>query len=319
MAGVSPSTVSRALNKPGRINASTEHRIREIAEAIGYRLNPLARALPTGRTQTLALTLSDITNPVYFELIRGAERVAASRGYILILAESQESADLENETAQRLLSSVDGLILVAARLDNSDIVELGKRKPILTVNRKVRGIGSVVADVRPGIRDALDHLQRLGHKKLAYIAGPSSSWMNRLRDRTISSEAGDRGMKVVTLGPHVPTVAGGAAALEAVRESGATAALAYNDLMAIGLLKAGHEVGMRIPEQLSLVGFDDIFGSDFTSPPITTIRTPHALLGEQAALRLIAELNNEATHRHTVPRTEFLQRSSTDRARLGRF
>ncbi|RBM21864.1 LacI family transcriptional regulator [Prauserella sp. PE36] len=315
MAGVSPSTVSRALNKPGRINAGTEHRIREIAEAIGYRLNPLARALPTGRTQTLALTLSDITNPVYFELIRGAERVAASRGYILILAESQESADLENETAQRLLSSVDGLILVAARLDSADIVELSRRKPILTVNRKVRGIGSVVADVRPGIQAALDHLRQLGHKRLAYLGGPPSSWMNRLRDRTISSEASDRGMKVVTLGPYLPTVAGGAAALDVVRESGATAALAYNDLMAIGLLKAGHEIGMRIPEQLSLIGFDDIFGSDFTSPPITTIRTPHALLGEQAALRLIAELNNEAVRKHTAPRTEFLQRASTDRAR----
>jgi LacI family transcriptional regulator len=103
--GVSPSTVSRALNKPGRLKAATEQRIRDAAQELGYRINPMARALPTGKTGTLALLVSDITNPVYFDLVRGAERVATANGLTLIFAESQESPELEFATAQRLQTS----------------------------------------------------------------------------------------------------------------------------------------------------------------------------------------------------------------------
>lgn len=312
LAGVSPSTVSRALNKPGRISAKTEERIREVAEALGYRLNPLARALPTGRTQTIALILSDITNPVYFELVRGAERVAASNGYILILAESQESADLESETAQRLMTSVDGLILGAPRLGNSDITKLAERKPIVTVNRKVRGVTGVVADVRPGISAALAHLAELGHTRIVYLAGPTTSWMNRLRERTIVDEARSRGIDVSHVGSTSPTIDGGAAAFEVVRATAdATAVVAYNDLMAIGLLKAARAAGVDVPRDLSVIGFDDIFGADFASPPLTTIRTPLSAIGEQSVVELIAKVQGHAAEGNGVLTTELVVREST--------
>ncbi|MCZ2840150.1 LacI family DNA-binding transcriptional regulator [Modestobacter sp. VKM Ac-2985] len=311
LSGVSPSTVSRALNNPGRLSADTEKRIREVADAVGYRLNPMARALPTGRTHTVGLILSDITNPVYFDLVRGVERVAAGRGYILILAESQESADLENETAQRLLASVDGLVLVATRLDNADIRALAERKPLFVVNRKVRGIPGVVPDVVPGIRAALDHLAEQGHRSIAYLAGPSGSWMSRLRGRTLAAAAGERGMTIVEIGPGEPTLQGGQAALQSIRDSGATAVLAYNDLMATGLLKACRDGGVRVPEELSVIGFDDIFGSDFTSPPLTTIRTPLGLVGDEAARRLIAAVEKGEEGRRTPLATEFVLRGST--------
>lgn len=310
LSGVSPSTVSRALNKPGRINVKTEARIRDIAATIGYQLNPMARALPTGRTHTLALMLSDITNPVFFDVIRGAERVAATLGYTLVLAESQESADLEAATAQRLLSSVDGLILVSSRLESDVVRSLAARRPVMLVNRRVTGVASTVPDVRPGIVAALDQLVALGHRSLAFVAGPPTSWMSALRERTLSREASTRGVALQTVGTRVPTVAGGEASFAAVRASGATAALAFNDLMAIGLLRAGLAAGVQVPADLSLIGFDDIFGSDFTTPAITTIRSPLGEAGEEAARRLVALIDGGGNARRAPLRTELVWRGS---------
>ncbi|MFC3996960.1 LacI family DNA-binding transcriptional regulator [Nocardiopsis sediminis] len=316
--GVSPSTVSRALNKPGRINAKTEQRIREAAAELNYRLNPMARALPTGRTSTIGLILSDITNPVYFTLVRGAERIAAAAGYTLVLAESQESVELEAQTAERLLLSVDGLVLVSSRMDDDHIEALADRKPLITVNRRVGAVPGIVPDVVPGIRDALDHLASLGHRSIAFLSGPGVSWMNELRWNTLLDEAPERGMAIVEIGPNDPTRDGGRAALRRVRASGVTAVVTYNDLMAIGLLDAYRGAGMDIPGDLSIVGFDDIFGSDFTSPPMTTIRTPLDLAGEEAVHRLIATTAEDAGEAGQAgapePRrvgTEFILRGST--------
>lgn len=313
LSGVSPSTVSRALNKPGRLNANTEQRIREIADAIDYRLNPMARALPTGRTQMLGFILSDITNPVYFELVRGVERVATAQNFTLVLAESQESADVELHAAQRMLASVDGLILVSSRLANEQIHALTARKPLVVVNRRVSGVASVVPNVAPGIRTALRHLAADGHRTIAFAGGPTSSWMRRLRARTLKTETRALGLSLTDVGPGAPTTVGGAEMLPAVLKSGATAVFAYNDLTAIGLLKASGAHGIQIPQDLSLIGFDDIFGSDFTSPPITTIRTPLGSLGETAASALIHELNNGAASPMKSLETELVLRESTDK------
>lgn len=309
--GVSPSTVSRALNKPGRINAKTEQRIRQAAAELNYRLNPLGRGLQTGRTQTLGLILSDITNPVYFTLVRGAERIATSAGYTLVLAESQESPAQEAETAERLLQSIDGLVLVATRLDDELIEEFSERKPLVVVNRTVGEVSSVVPDVVPGIREALDHLAALGHRAIAYLSGPTGSWMSRLRWETLLDEAPARGMTIVEIGPGDPTLDGGRDGFRRVLASGVTAVVAYNDLMAIGLLDACRTAEIAVPSALSIVGFDDIFGSDFTTPPITTIRSPLDRAGEEAVHRLIAMADGASGHESGDLHTEFVLRGST--------
>jgi LacI family transcriptional regulator len=309
--GISPSTVSRALNKPGRINAKTEQRVREVAAELNYRTNPMARALPTGRTNTLGLILTDITNPVYFPLVRGAERITAAARHTLVLTESQESGEREAESAQRLLQSVDGLVLVASRLDDEQIRKLAEVKPLVLVNRAVEGLPAVVPDVVAGIRDALDHLASLGHTSLAFLSGPSASWMSRLRWETLLDEAPPRGMTIVEIGPGAPTLDGGEHALRRVRASGVTAVVAYNDLMAIGLLRACRDAGIEVPARLSIVGFDDIFGSDFTSPPITTIRTPLDLAGEEAVHRVLAALGDDAVPEPRLVSAQFVERAST--------
>ncbi|WP_280416183.1 LacI family DNA-binding transcriptional regulator [Nocardia carnea] len=311
-AEVSPSTVSRALHKPGRINAKTAQHIRDTAQALGYRINPLARALPTGRTRMLGLLLSDITNPVFFDLVRGAERITARQRYTLVVAESQETAALEWETADRLLPSVDGLVLVASRLGDDQIQRLDDQRPVLLVNRVVPGVTGIVPDVLPGIRAALDHLADLGHRSLAFLSGPANSWMSTLRWETLLDEAPRRSMTVVEIGPGEPTTEGGRKSLRRVVASGVTAVVTYNDLMAIGLLQASKNADIAVPERLSIVGFDDIFGSDFTTPPITTIRTPLGAMGEEAVRRLIAQIDDEEPEGGDKPlETVFVQRGST--------
>lgn len=310
-AGVSPSTVSRALNKPGRINRNTEKRIQEAASELGYRLNPMARALHTGRTGTLALMVSDITNPVYFELIRGAERVAAGEGSTLVLAESQESPELERASVERLQPAVDGVVLVGSRLSDEDIRDLSRVKPLILVNRTVDGIPAVVPDIEPGVTELLDHLQALGHRSIGYLSGPTASWINELRWTTLFDRAVERGLSIVELGPSVPTREGGAAILPRVRAAAVTAVVAYNDLIAMGLLRACRDAGIRVPEDLSIVGFDDIFGADLTSPALTTVRSPMRELGEGAVRRLLAEIAGQPADNGLKLTTELIVREST--------
>ena len=314
LANVNPSTVSRALNKPGRTSPDTERRIREAADAVGYRINPMARALPTGRTGMIAVLLSDFTNPFYFDLVRAAEHLASESGLALILAESQESMEREFDTAERLLPSVDGLILVATRLSDERIADIASRKSLVVVNREVSGVPSVVAEVAPGIREAVSHLNSLGHRSLAYIAGPTASWMSGRRCETVFAEARRHGLHIVEIGPNDPTMEGGRETLERVLASGVSAAVVYNDLMAIGLLRACQAAGIAVPEQLSIVGFDDIFGSDLTTPAITTVRSPVSQLGE-AAVRLLAPQEAGLATEQPALSTELLVRGSTGRAR----
>ncbi|TAM68324.1 MAG: LacI family transcriptional regulator [Microbacteriaceae bacterium] len=293
LAGVNPSTVSRALSKPGRISAKTEKLIQDAAKELNYRVNPMARALPTGRTSTLGLIIADITNPMFFEVVRGAERAAALGGYTLILAESQESGEREAAAAERVAPSVDGLILVTTRLADAQIRELAELKPLVVINRRVDAVAAIVPELEPGIVQALTHLAEFGHRAIAFVSGPANSWMSSARWNELLERAVERNMTIVEIGPGIPTLDGGREAISRVVASGVTAVIAYNDLMAIGLLRAAQERGLNVPGRLSIVGFDDIFGSDFTSPPLTTIRTPLGLVGELAVRRAFELLDHD--------------------------
>lgn len=306
--GVSASTVSRALSKPGRINIKTEKRIRDAAAELGYRINPMARALPTGRTGTVALILSDITNPVYFDLIRGAERVTAADGRTLVLAESQESSEREVASAERLQPSVDGIILVSSRIDDDRIRSLAEVKPLILVNRQVAGVPAVVPDVLPGLSGAIDHLAGLGHRSVGFLSGPTTSWMNQLRWRTLFDLAVSKSMSIVEIGPASPTLEGGRTLLTRVRAAGVTSVLTFNDLMALGLLRACQDENISVPGELSIVGFDDIFGADLTTPSLTTIRSPLASLGE-TAVQMLADAS--AVSAGSALATTFVRREST--------
>jgi LacI family transcriptional regulator len=320
LAGVNPSTVSRALSTPGRISAKTEAKIRAAAEQLNYRVNPFARALPTGRTKLLALTITDITNPVFFDVVRGAEQVAAESGYTLLLAESAESTATESKTLQRILPMVDGLIMATTRISDDEIKSINSSKPIILVNRHIDDVVDVVPDIEPGIIDAVQHLKELGHKHIAFLAGPLNSWMNTARWNVIMREAISAGMTAVEIGPNAPTLATGRESLDRIRAAGVTAVITYNDLMAIGLLRQAAEAGISVPNDLSIIGFDNSFGSDFTSPPLTTIGQPLLETGQRATRTLLAILDGDAdesiaTMEAPSLKTSLITRGSTAKPR----
>ncbi|MCC5033078.1 LacI family transcriptional regulator [Streptomyces sp. WAC 00631] len=270
-AGVAASTVSRALSTPGRVSATTREHILETAERLGYRTNPLARALPSGRTDTVALCVSDITNPHFFGIIRGAEQQTRAAGCTLIVGDAEESPDLEVRHVQRLGPSVDGFVIAASRMPDDRIRDLAANHRLTLVNRQVDGVNSTIIDHEDGTRQIVEHLSSLGHTSVVYLAGPRQSWLAAQRWRVVEAAARELAMSAARLGPFPPAVLGGAAAADAALASGATAAIAHNDLLAIGMLRRLAERRVRVPEDISVVGYDDIFGADFCSPPLTTL------------------------------------------------
>ncbi|CAN7470705.1 LacI family transcriptional regulator [Microbacterium foliorum] len=292
LAGVNPSTVSRALSKPGRISKKTEERIRAAADRLDFQFNPMARALPTGRSHTIGLMVADITNPVIFGIVRGAEHTAAAAGYTLVIAESQESGEAEAEAVSRLLPSVDGLILATTRLGDERITALSERKPVILINRQVDGVVGVLPQVEEGVVALVAHLAELGHTSLAYLSGPETSWISRRRWESLLDAAEQRGIAVVEIGPLNPTIDGGRESLRRVQAARATAVIAFNDLMAIGLIQAASASGIRVPDELSVAGFDDIFGSELIVPALTTVRAQLELAGERAVGKVLEALGD---------------------------
>jgi DNA-binding LacI/PurR family transcriptional regulator len=288
VAGVASSTVSRAFSRPDRVNAATAERIRGIAAELGYRTNPLARALPTGRTSMIALSSSDITNPYYFEIIRGAQSAAHERGYTTLLADAQESVDLEREAIERAIPAAEGIVLASTRMSDSTIRMMAKQRPLIAVNRDITDVPSVVTDHAMSMRQAVDHLTAQGHRRITYLSGPEAAWANGMRWRSLRALAADRDLQVHRIGPYAPTVVGGTAAAEDFRRQPTTAVVAYNDLVAIGLMRRLQRMGARIPGDVSVVGFDNIFASDLVTPGLTTIAPPLRTLGSLAVHNLLA-------------------------------
>jgi LacI family transcriptional regulator, repressor for deo operon, udp, cdd, tsx, nupC, and nupG len=320
VAGVAPSTVSRAFSRPGRVNGETAERIRAIAVELGYRTNPLARALPTGRTSMIALAISDITNPYYFEIIRGAQATAAAAGYTMLLADAQESQRLEREALERSVPSVDGIVLASTRMSDSAIRMTAKQRTLVALNRVVAGVPSVVVDHPQGMRHAFEHLRELGHEQITYLAGPEASWADGMRWRALRELSTMEHVQLRRLGPYPPTVVGGVAGAEDLRTHPTSAVIAYNDLMAIGLLRGLHAIGVRVPGDVSVVSCDNIFGAELVTPGLTTVAGPLRTLGSTAVHNLLALVGGaEPTAGEPVmlPTQLVVRESSGPRSRAG--
>lgn len=173
-AGVSPSTVSRAFSRPGRVNAETSELIHSAAAKLGYRAKPVLRPEVGVEKNCLGLVVADITNPVYAHIMRGFQREAADAGYTVLLIDSQEDGRAEYGHIQTILPLVDGLVLSASRLTDSAVNQIVKVVPVVATNRIIAGLPSVVPDSGRGMRRAIEHLASLGHTRLTYLAGPEA-------------------------------------------------------------------------------------------------------------------------------------------------
>ena len=316
-AGVAASTVSRALSNPGRVNASTRERIERAAEELSYVPSAQARSLVSGRTGAVALLVPDIANPFYFGLIRGAQRQLRAAGYTQLLVDTEESREVEEEAIALMRKSADGVILAASRLDDEALARIARQQPIVTVNRDHPDVPSVIVDTASGARQALTHLRSLGHQRIAYVAGPTESWSSAQRWDALRAAAPGLGIELDFIGPWTPTSEAGPAAADAVAAGSATACIVFNDLLAIGMLGRLAERGVRVPEDLSVVGTDDIFGSDFCHPPLTTVSAPIEEAGRVAVTTLQGRIERRATPRQrTVLPTHLRIRQSSGNAPL---
>jgi LacI family transcriptional regulator, repressor for deo operon, udp, cdd, tsx, nupC, and nupG len=294
--GVSPSTVSRAFSRPGRVSPATAERIKAAAERLGYRTNPIARALVAGRTAMIAVVVSDITNPVYFPVIRGAEQEASAAGFSMLLCDTRESARTERADIDRALPIVEGLVLASSRMSDATIRTIAGRTPLVVLNRAVPAVPSVVTDNARGMRRAVEHLGELGHTAITYVAGPEASWANGIRWRAVQEGAHELELRARRIGPFSPTVLGGLAAASELMNNPSTAVIAYNDLLAIGVLRGLARAGVAVPAQISVVGFDNIFGSDFCTPSLTTVAAPLHALGATAVKQVLAQIRGGRPH-----------------------
>jgi LacI family repressor for deo operon, udp, cdd, tsx, nupC, and nupG len=313
-AGVATSTVSRALANPERVNARTRDRIERAASELGYVPSVLARNLSSGRSGTVALLVPDVTNPFYFDIIRGTQYQLKAAGYAQILVDTEESTDVELESLRQLRRAADGVILAASRLSDQQLADAALRHPLVTINRPAADAPTVLLDTPGAMVQAIDHLASLGHTSVAYVGGPATSWSNRRRWVAIREAAYRREVSVSRIGPYEPTTASGAAAGDAALNSGATAFLVFNDLIAIGMLQRFAERGVKVPGEVSIAGCDDIFGSDFCNPPLTTITSPIEQAGRVAVSMLVAQFDplrrSEARNLSVLP-THLTVRSST--------
>ena len=291
-AGVATSTVSRALTKPGRISEPLRRKIEMVAKEMGYSPNVHARSLSSGRTQTIALLIPEVTNPYFFDLIRGTQAEAKRHGYRHLLFDTEMSPRLEAEFIDELVGVVDGIVLTGSRQTDVDVLTASRKIPLVVVNREIEGVQSVVVDTTEAIVRALEYLASLGHRKMAFLSGLTVSWSSERRWKAIEEAAPALGVTCTRIGPFTDMNSGSAAA-DAVIHQGVTAGLFFNDMLAIGALKRFAERGIVVPRDVSVVGCDDIFGADFCNPPLTTLTAPVAEVGRTATDMLIARLRGQ--------------------------
>ncbi|MBW9109074.1 LacI family DNA-binding transcriptional regulator [Microbacterium ureisolvens] len=315
-AGVSLSTVSRALNGNPTVDPALAERVKAAADALDYTASPVARSLVLGRTQTVAVIVPDLGNPTFQAILRGLSHAAAADDYHVLVADSAESVEEERVLAGTTRRRTDGVILCAPRLPQDELDRLvGGLRPVVLINRTSGEVPSVGADYRTALSTELAHLHELGHRRIVFLAGAPGSVANTARLDAIAAFVAEHPDTEVAEIPCGVDFEAGAAAGTAVRASGATAAVAFNDLVAMGLLSAVQADGCRVPDDLSIVGFDDIPFARYTTPPLTTAAVPATELGAQAWARMRELLEGaEPGHPLTVL-PELTIRGTTGRAR----
>ncbi len=314
VSGVAVSTASRALSNPNRAHAQTVAHVRRVADELGYRVPGAPAPEPSGSTQTVAVVVADVTNPFYFDIIRGTQLQLRAAGYNQLLIDTEESDQLETSLLHGLRKNFDGAILTATRQTGSVLHELNAEIPLVVMNREEHGLPSVLIDTPSGMVHALAHLRSLGHESVVYAAGPRQSWVNLRRWEALDAAAQRTGVRLAMIGPFVPSRIAGVAAADELLTTGATACIAFNDLVAIGMLGRLRERGVRVPEDLSIVGCDDIFGADFCHPPLTTITAPIGQAARVAVSMLLARIDpraSAAARDHAVLPTHLTLRAST--------
>jgi LacI family transcriptional regulator len=323
LAGVHTATASRALSPETRslVNEETARRVHDAAVALRYRPNPIARGLKTNRSYTIGVVVPDLRNPLFPPIARGIEEELEPAGYTSLLANTDNDPDRERLSFDALRArQVDGFVSATANRVHPllrDLHDAGL--PLVLVNRRMDDdeIPSVVPDDRGGMHAAIAHLAELGHRRIAHIGGSHSTTTGVERHAGFHGAMAVHGLEVdpglVLVGEQYSEAEGARMCRELLaRDRTCTAIAAGNDLVALGCIDALKEAGVACPDEVSVVGFNDMDWSDRFSPTLTTVRVPHDQLGRTAAAMLLERLAGvPGVARHEVVGVQLVVRGSS--------
>jgi DNA-binding LacI/PurR family transcriptional regulator len=309
-ANVTPGTVSRALRDSPRVNPETKKRIQQLADDMGYTPDARARSLVMGRTQTIGVVVTTITDPFIGTMVQMIESAAYEQGYTVVLVSSNDIPEREIEAVQMLQSRrVDGVIVASSRVGALYQERLDQlRVPVVLINSLAEHSGqytiSVSVDNQHGGYQATNHLIQKGHRRIAYVTAPAdrNDSMERMAGyRNALAEAGiayDPSLVVQGTG----RAGGGKRALPVLLslDDAPSAVFCYNDMTAIGLMSAACDAGLSVPHDLAVVGFDDIAFAQLAHPSLTTIAQPVDRLGRGAVEIVLAFLSDDGSSERTV-------------------
>jgi LacI family transcriptional regulator len=300
-AGVHPGTASRALNPAtrDRVSQETSRRILKVAQRLGYVPNTIARGLRTSKSFVVGMVVPDITNPLFPPMVRAAEQVLSLAGYTLVLTDTDNDSTTERRQVEQLRArGTDGFIIATARWQDPLLEEIADHGvPAVLVNRNTasRRLPYVGGDDRTGIQLAVEHLAKLGHQRMVHLGGPQDTSTGRDRASAFRQAVDGLGLDASPSQVRVCrsyTEAAGAEAAQQLLESAQdfTAIVCGNDLIALGALSVLADAGIKCPDNMSVIGFNNVAMVDRLTPPLTTVRVPLQQIGELSARLLLAEI-----------------------------
>jgi LacI family transcriptional regulator len=293
-AGVSISTVSRVFSHPERLSPQTTRHVLEVAQRLRYSPNPAARALITGTSPNIGLVVPDISNPYMTTLLKAAQTQSRHQSIGVFVADTDDSAVIERQVCEQLAQQCRGVVLCAPRMSTAHIREIAELMPLVLVNRVIDGISCVYTDSRAAMRELLDGLHEQGHRRVAYLQGPAGSWANKQRARTLVDRARDLGVELVLLDHTAGRHGDGIEAAARIVDSGVTAVLAFDDVLAAGLVEGLRRLGKSVPGDISVTGHDDVL-AELVQPGLTTVNGQSARVGQLAVANLLDDTDSEKT------------------------
>src|SRR5437868_3469191 len=324
-ANVSIATVSRTINHIPTVNPEIAKRVWEVIHQLDYFPNTQARALVSGRSKIFGLIVSEITNPFFPELIQGFEDIAVEHGYEILVSSTNHDPRRMSHCIRRMLErKVEGVAIMTFGIEEPLLDQLAKRNVPLVfidIGPKRPGISLLKVDYHHGIRQGVQHLATLGHRNIAFISGPARLHSAQSRLSAFSTSLEECGIaprpEWIVEGDH--TMEGGIAAMEHLLAANAkkmpTAVMCSNDMTAIGVLHKLYRAGLRVPDDLSVIGFDDIHIAEVTIPPLTTVQMSRFELARAAvaALRAHVEIadGDSTPQRDYKIQTDLVVREST--------
>jgi len=322
-AGVSPTTVSRVLNNTHYIAEETKTRVLEVVQELNYFKNVHARRLATGKSDLFGLVISDIANPFFPEVIRGFQTAAWDRGFDTLLLNTEYSDERTISIVRKLVESdVRGVAIMTSSIDHTSTHELTSAGIGVVFSNQCSAeklVSNIGVDYSGGISEAIEHVVQLGHRRTAVIAGPERNRTAAAITRGLTAGLSRRGMKPLIVVNSNYRVDAGASAVKEILRAPKTPTVIFcgSDLIAMGAMSSLEEAGVKIPEDISIVGIDNISFATLARPPLTTINVPREEIGKTAfhALERMSQLKRHQGAEYTL-KTELVVRKSTASAPL---